>query len=897
MSLWRQVSRGLRVLRNRNAADESIADEVSHYLEESTAALMAKGLSPEEARRTARMDMGSALQVREQVRDYGWENRAGAVVSGLRFGARRLWRNPGFTAVSMLTLALGIGASTAMFSVIDGVLLKPLPYPHAERIVALLHTAPGIHIPELNQAVSFHYTYSEENRVFQDVGMWSPGEWSMTGQGAPEKVRGLSVSHRFLAVLGVQPALGRGFAAADEDPHSDSTVLLSDGYWKSRFGGERSVLGRRILLDGNAYTVIGVMPPQFQFMDRDISLLIPFQYTRAKINLISFCCQGIARLKPGVTQAQANADVARMLQLAPLKFPLNPGWSKTAFADARIAPRLRLLKDVVVGEIGSTLWVLMGAVAIVLSIACANVANLLLVRADGRRQELAIRAALGAGWGRIAQELLLESVLLGVAGGALGLALAWGALRVLITSGLPHLPRIHDISIDPVVLAFAAAVSIGSGVLFGLIPVFKYARPHLSEGLRGGGRSLTWSHERHRARNLLVVLQVALAMVLLVSSGLMMRTFRALRHVDPGFSGASDLETLGIDIPESQAKGAEAAVRMEEEILRKIETIGGVSAVAMTETLPLEGGSNDPIYREDQATGESAAPPVRRFKFISPGYISTMGSHLIAGRDLTWTDVYGAAPVALLSENLAREFWHDPRAAIGKRVRVTLKDEWREVIGVVADLRDDGIDQKAPTIAYWPLLLRNFEAYGPASAIRDLVYLVRTPRAGTSALRREIGQAVASVNASLPVADMKTLESAYERSLSRTSFTLLLLAVAGSMALVLGVVGIYGVISYSVAQRTREVGIRLALGAPMQEVTGLFVRQGLAMSGVGAVCGLAAALGVTRLMKSLLFEVSPADPMTYAAASAALVLAAVVGSYLPARRATRVDPVEALRAE
>jgi putative ABC transport system permease protein len=898
MSLWRQLSRGVRVLRNRDAADQAIGDEVSHYLAETTAALMAKGLSPDEAQRAARIEMGSAMTVREEVRDYGWENRIDALFAGLRYALRRLAGNRGFSAVSVLTLALGIGASTAIFSVIDAVLLKPLPYPHPEQIVALLHTAPGLNIKDLNQAVSFHYTYSEENRVFQDVGMWSFGAWSVTGQGTPEKVRGLTVSNRFLAVLGVQPAFGRGFTPADDDPHSESTVLLSYGYWQSRFGGNRSVLGRRILLDGEAYTVIGVLPRSFQFRDSDISILMPFQFSRAKVNLISFCCQGIARVKPGVTLAQANADVARMLLLAPGKFPINPGWSKTAFADARIAPRLRLLKDVVVGDVGNTLWVLMGAVGIVLSIACANVANLLLVRADGRRQELAIRAALGAGWGRIAQELLIESVLLGLAGGAMGLALAWGALRVLVASELPNLPRIRDISIDPTVLAFTLAVAVGSGVLFGLIPVFKYARPQLSSGLRGGGRSQTWSRERHRARNLLVVVQVALAMVLLVGSGLMIRTFRALRHVDPGFSGGENLETMRIDIPQSQVKDPERAVHVEEEILRKIAAIGGVSAVAMTNEIPLEGGSNDPIYSEDQAPSEGgAAPAVRRFKFISPGYVTTMGSRLIAGRDLTWSELYRARPVALVSENMARELWRDPRAAIGKRIRATLKDEWREVIGVVADLRDDGIEQTAPTIVYWPLLLKNFEAYEPASAIRGVVYVVRTPRAGTSALRQEIQQAVASVNGNLPMADVKTLEAVYRRSLARTSFTLLLLAIAGGMALTLGVVGIYGVISYSVAQRTREVGIRLALGAPLREVTGLFVRQGLAMSGVGAVCGLAAALAATRLMKSVLFEVSPADPLTFAAASAALVMAAILGSYLPARRAIRVDPVEALRAE
>jgi predicted permease len=897
MSFWRQISRGLRVLRNRKASDEEIAGEVSHYLDEVTADLVAKGLSSDEARRAARLEMGTAAAIGEQVREYGWENRIDALFSGLRYAVRRLCGNPGFTAVSVLTLSLGIGASTAIFSVIEGVLLKPLPYPHSEQIVALLHTAPGIHITELNQAVSFHYIYSEENRVFQDVGMWSPGAWSMTGQGTPEKVRGLSVSNRFLAVLGVQPAFGRAFTAADEDPHNQSTVLLSDGYWKSRFGGDRSILGRRILLDGDAYTVIGVMPPSFQFMDRHTSLLMPFQFNRAKVNLISFCCEGIARVKPGVTLAQANADVARMLLLAPAKFPINPGWSKSAFADARIAPRLRFLKDVLVGDVSNTLWVLMGAVGMVLSIASANVANLLLVRADGRRQELAIRAALGAGWGRIARELLLESMLLGAAGGALGLALAWASLRLLVTSELPHLPRLHEIWIDPGVLAFTLAVSLGASLLFGLIPVVKYARPHLSVGLRGGGRSLTVSRERHRARNLLVAVQVALAMVLLVGSGLMIRTFRALRHVDSGFSGASNLETMRIDIPETQVKDPERTVRMEEEILRKIEAIAGVSAVAVTNVIPLEGGSNDPIYSEDRTPSEGAAPPVRRFKFISPGYISTIGSRLIAGRDLTWTEVYRQTPVALVSENLARELWRDPRAAVGKRIRVTLQDDWREVIGVVADLRDNGIDQSAPTIVYWPPLVKNFEAYGPVSAIRDVVYVVRSPRAGLAGFRQELQQAVASVNASVPVADVKTLESVYERSLARTSFTLLLLAVAGVMALLLGVVGIYGVISYSVAQRTREVGIRIALGAPLQEVTGLFVRQGLAMSGVGAICGLAAALAVTRLMKSLLFEVSPADPVTYAAASAALVLAAIFGSYLPARRATRVDPVEALRAE
>ena len=894
MSVWRHLSRGLRTLINQRAADRDVADEVDHYLEQATAELVARGLAPDEARRAARLNLGSAA-VREQVRSYGWENAIAAAASDLRYASRRLRGNPGFTAVSVLTLALGISAASAIFSVVNGVLLKPLPYPHSEQVVALWHTAPGIHLKEVNMAASLYFTYREESRVFQEVGMWAPDSSIVTGVAEPEEVADLLVTHRFLAVLGIQPAFGRGFTASDEDPASERTVMLSDGYWKSRFRGDRSVLGRRMMIDGNAHEIAGVLPPSFRFMDRKVSLLIPLRLRRANVRLISFCCQGVARMKPGVTLAQANADVARMLPMAPAKFAINPGVSATIFADARFGPNVRLLKDVLVGDVGNVLWILMGTVSVVLLIACANVANLLLVRADGRQQELAIRAALGARWGRIARELLLESLLLGLAGGALGLALAYGAVRALAAFGPDHLPRIQGISIDPAVIAFTLAISLAAALFFGLIPVFKYARPHLSNALGGVGRSFSQSKERHRARSLLVVVQVALALLLLVGSGLMIRTFQALRDIDPGFSGAQQIETLHISIPEMQAKEPERAIRMEEEILRKIEALAGVSAAAMTNFLPMEGGGNNSLYAEDRASQEAIAP-IRRFKYISPGYLSAIGSHLVAGRDLKWPEVYNRTPVALVSENMARELWGNPQAAIGKRIRATLKDDWREVIGVVPDLRDNGIDQKAPVIAYWPLLLKNFQA-SETYAISSVAFVIRTPRAGSAGLLREIQQAVASVNPSLPVADVKTLQSVYDKSLARTSFTLVLLAIAGGMALLLGVIGIYGVISYSVSQRTREIGIRLALGAPIPDVTGMFVRHGLVLSAIGAACGLAAALALTRLMKSLLYDVSPADPLTYAAVSAGLILAAALASYLPARRAAKVDPVEALRAE
>jgi predicted permease len=549
-----------------------------------------------------------------------------------------------------------------------------------------------------------------------------------------------------------------------------------------------------------------------------------------------------------------------------------------------------------VGDIKQTLWVLMATLAMVLLIACANVANLHLVRAEGRHQELALRAALGAGSGQIARELLVESVLLGVAGGALGLALAHQALGLLTASELARLPRIDNIAIDPAVLAFTFAVSLAAGIGFGLIPMWRYARPDLSNALRSGGRTLSQSKERHRARGVLVVVQVALALILLVSSGLMIRTFRALRQVDPGFSGAHVVLTLRTSIPETQVKEPERVLRMEQDLTERIAALAGVSAVAVTNALPLSGGSNDPVYAQDRAYPEGKMPPIRRYKFVSPGYVSAMGSRLIAGRDLTWEETYNYRRVALVSENLARELWHDPRSALGKRIRSTLKDDWSEVIGVVADLHDNGVDQKAPTIVYWPLLLKDFDG-APVEVRRSFALVIRSPRAASTAFLQEIRQAVDGVNANLPLANVRTLQSIYDRSMERTSFTLMLLAIAGAMALLLGVVGIYGVVSYSVSQRTREIGIRLTLGAQFRGIIRMFVREGLALSGIGVACGLAAAFALTRLLKSLLFGVSPADPMTYIVASVCLVFAAILASYLPARRASKVDPAVTLRSE
>jgi len=810
---------------------------------------------------------------------------------------KRLVRTPLFTAVTVLTLAIGIGANTAIFSVIEGILLRPLPFHDADDLVAVDHTAPGVNLENAGAAPFQYFTYREDSRTFQDIGLWNTDTASLTGLAEPEEIRTLNVTPNILPILQVQPLVGRLFSEADGKPDGPKTVVLTYGFWRSKFGGDGSLVGRTIMLDGRSREVIGVLPENFKFLDVRPSALIPIQFDRSKTFLGQFNFQAIARLKTGVTLAQANADVARMIPISINRFPPFPGYSAKMFVEARLGPLLRPLKQSVVGDLSKVLWVLMGTVGMVLLIACANVANLLLVRAEGRQHELAIRAALGADWRRIARELLLESLTLGGAGGIVALGFAYGALTVLKAMAPANLPRVDEIAIGVPVLLFTAAVSLVSSILFGMIPVLKYAGPQLGTALRAGGRSVSESRDRHRARSVLVVVQVALALVLLISSGLMIRTFQALRHVDPGFTRPQEVQTLRISIPESAVKDPQAVVRMEQEIRDRIAAVPGVTSAAFTTIIPLEsGGWHDPIFAQDRVYTEGQIPPLRTYKFVSPGLLETMGNRLIAGREITWADTYEKHPVALVTDNLAREMWGDPQSALGKRIRESLKAPWREVIGVVSDERVDGLNQKAPTMVLWPVLMDNFEG-DEVSVRRGVAFVIRSPRAGSTAFVNEISRAIWSVNPNLPLAGIRTLQEVYNRSLARTSFTLVMLALAGGMALLLGLAGIYGVMSYSVSQKTREIGIRVALGARNEEVIRMFVAHGARLATVGIVCGLIAAAALTRFMSSMLFNVSAGDPATYLVVCAALVTAAVVASYLPALRATSIDPVEALRAE
>ncbi len=534
---------------------------------------------------------------------------------------------------------------------------------------------------------------------------------------------------------------------------------------------------------------------------------------------------------------------------------------------------------------------------IVLLIACANVANLLLVRAEGRQQELAIRAALGAGWSQIARHLLFESVTLAVLGGAVGLGLAYAALRGLIAIAPANLPRLSQISIDWHVLLFTLVVSLIAGLIFGLIPVLKYAGSQLATGLREGGRTLSESRERKRARRVLVVVQVGLAFVLLIGSGLMIRTLQSLHQVQPGFTRPDQILSLRISIPEAQVKDAERVARMYSDMVQSVAAMPGVTSVGLTNSITMDGrNDNDPIFAADRPTAEGKLPPLRRFKFIAPGYFKTMGNPLLAGRDLTWTDIYQKRNVVLISENFAREYWGNPVSALGKRIRESPNSPWREIIGVVGNERDDGVDKKAPGIVYWPMLRTQF--WGDAIGLnRTLAFAIRSPRTGSSGFLKQVQKAIWSVNPEVPIADVHTVQEIYDKSLARTSFTLIMLAIAGAMALLLGIVGIYGVLSYSVAQRTREIGIRIALGATHGAVRRMFVGEGLILAAIGIAFGLAAAFALTRLMAVLLFGVSPLDPITYCIVPLVLGTAAWIASYLPARRATVVDPVEALRVE
>jgi len=876
--------------------EERLRAEIREHLAFQIEDNLRAGMPPEEARRKALLKFGAVEAIKEDCREQRALPFADALLHETRHALRRLRKSPAFTATVVLTLALGIGSTAAIFSVVDGVLLKPLPYSHPEQLVAVWLTAPGMNIKDLNPSPSLYFTVADQNRSFQNLGLYTDVSRNITGYGEPEHVAGLDVTDGLLGTLGVTPVLGRPFTSSDAEPGTPDTVILTYGYWRRKFGGDGDTVGKAITVDGKRRQIVGVLPQSFHFGGPDLALLIPVQLDRAKTLLGNFSFYGIARLKPGVTLAGADADVARLLPVMLRSFPPPPGYTTKIFEDARIAPNLRTLKQDVIGDVGNVLWVLMGGIGLVLLIACANVANLLLVRVEGRRQELAVRAALGAGRGRIAAQMLLEGIILALLGSALGLMLADFAVRALVAIAPADLPRLNEIAVDGTVVLFTLGVSFFVVLLIALVPVLKYTGASVGTGLRESGRSMSESRERHRSRSVLVMVQVALALVLLVSAGLMIRTFRALTRVDPGFAAPSEIQTFRVEITENQVKDPVHVVRTEQEILEKIKAVPGVSSAGFSLSVPMDGDEwSDSVLARDHASA-SGEVPLHRYRFVAPGFFKTLGTPLVAGRDFTWSDMFNLqAPVAIVSEKLAREYWRDPRTAVGKQIRATTKDGWHEVIGVVGDIHDDGVDKPAPSSVYWPILTH----FGgiDAMVIRFGVVSIRSPRAASEAFMIQLRQAVWSVDSDLPLADVHTLDYYERASTARVSFTLVMLALAGGMALLLGIIGLYGVISYSVSQRIHEMGIRAALGAQQADILKLIAGQGFRLTLTGVAIGVATALALTRFLSSLLYGVEAADPLTFVAVSLILTGVALVASCIPARRAAKVDPIVALRYE
>ena len=818
-------------------------------------------------------------------------------VQQLRYVVRKLRRAPLFTATAVLTLALGIGANAAIFSVINGVLLKPLPFEDPETLVGVWHRAPGLGFDQVNQSPAMHLTYRDDNQVFEDVGIWDNRTVSITGLDEPEQVPAMVVNDGFFPILRITPEVGRLFTAEDDTPGSPETVMLSYGYWQRAFGGDRSVIGRSLSVNSLPREIIGVLPRGFEFARGDASIYLPVRFDRSQLYSGNFDYQGIARLAPGVTLAQANADVERLIPISVERFP--GGLSLSMLEQAGFAADVHPLIEDFVGDVGGILWVLLGTVGLLLLIACANVANLFLVRAEGRQQEVAIRTAMGAGRGKIARQFLLESVVLGVVGGVVGLALAYVGTRLLVAFGPENLPRMNEIGVDPAVLLFTFGISVFAGLVFGFFPVLRLRALSLVTALKEGGRGSSTGKERHRARNALVVAQVALALVLLVGSGLMFRTFQALRQVDPGFERPEEVMSFRVSIPDGEVSDPEQVALQIEAIQRNLEEIPGVASVGASFSLPLDGyDSNDALWIEDFPTPEGQIPPIRRFKWVGGDLFETLERRLVAGRTISWADVHDRRPVVVITENMAREYWDNPTQAVGRRVGTgdPANISWIEIVGVVADVPDNGVGQDLVPTAYFPYAMNDFRGEG-LFVMRTMAYAIRSAGPPPGTLLPEIREAVWSVNPNLPLANVRTLKDIFDRSMARTSFTMVLLGIAAAVALLLGSVGIYGVISYLVSQRTREIGVRMALGAERSDVRRLVLRQGLGIALIGVGVGLASAFGLTRLMSSLLYGVEAADPLTFGVVAAALAGVAMLATYLPARRASGVDPVTALRWE
>ena len=911
--------------RFRGEMESEIQEEIAAHLEDVYSEALARGATEAEAEAKARAQVDDWEHLAEKIvgsRQRAATSRATAeleaseaalrtrggrwkaladLLQELRFTLRRLRRAPAFTMVVLLSLGIGIGANTAIFSVVKGVLLDPLPFDEPDQLVGVWNTAPASGENLLPQSLAINAIYEDESQAFEHVGIWRGSTSAVMGEEGPVEVPTLQVTHGIFPALRVQPILGREFTFEETQSGSPLTVILAYDYWVNRFGSDPGAIGLTLEIAGSPWEIIGVMPEGFRIMDLDPDLYRPYRYDKASINVSNFVNRSLGRLREGVTIDQALADLERLMPMAPERYP--GAMTAEIMQEMGGAPILHPLKDDLVGNAGSILWVILGGVGIIFLVACANVANLLLVKAEGRERALAVQAALGSSRGWLVRQFLVESVTLGVAGGLIGVGLAQGGLQVLRAAGPSDLPRLHEIALDPGVLFVAFLMSVLAGVALSMLPLVRAWRIDVPTALKEGGRGSDTGRSHHRVRNTLAVAQLALAMVLLVGSGLMIRTFISLTQAEPGFSEPERLLTFAATATSDLVPEGEDVVGAHEALAARLSELPGVALVGSTSSVPMDqGGGFDPIYIEDFPLPAEDQAPIKRFKWIGGGYHEAVGNPIVAGRAISWADVHETARVVMITEGFARETWGDPARAVGRRVSTGYgPGDWREIIGVVGDVRDDGMDQDPVDIVYWPMAIRGYwsEIAGDDAlfVVRSMRYVIRSTRVGTPGFLDEVQEVVWSAFPGRPLGLVRTLASLQRESMARTSFALVILAIAAAVALLLGSIGLYGVISYTVGQRTKEMGLRIAMGAEPGSVTGMVLRQGLVLAIAGVGVGGGAAVGATRLMQAILFGVSPVDPLTYGVGAAGLVAIALLATWIPARRAAHVDPMVALRAE
>jgi predicted permease len=877
----------LRALLRRSRAESELDDELRHHIEQQTEQNIRLGMSPEDARLSARKSFGGIDQAKERSRDARGVKWIEDLWQDLGYGVRMLAKNPGFTLVAVLILALGIGANTAIFSVVHGVLLKPLPYSDPDQIVTVAFAYPLRNIELLRAGDYFEWREGSQN--FAQLACYDTSDANLTGSGEAERLILGQVSANFFPLLDVKPLLGRGFRPEEDQPNDQRVALLSERLWKRRYSSDPDIVGKTLTLDGNSFLIVGVMPSGIRFpggvglfqvaYHPDIDAWTPyiFNMPRDKSRLINV----IGRLKPGVTTEQGRADLERIT--------LRPNQSGAArYVGAEI--KVSRLSEKIVGNARLALHILSGAVAFVLLIACVNVANLLLARAMARRKELAVRASLGAGRIRLARQLMTETAILSILGGVIGLLMAWGGVRWLVAIKPDWIPRVEDVGINGTVLGYILLISTLTCAIAGLLPALLASRVDLTEALKDGlGPRLSYRRDWRRASPTLVVVELALSLALLIGAGLMIKSFLQLRNVERGFQ-SENLLTIMVRLSYSKyPPGSPQRFTFCRELLERLQTLPGVQSAALTTWLPLTRlTGRGTINIEGRPPWEKGKEPIVELNTVSADYFRTMGIQMRAGRAFNETDRADAPPVVIINETLARRFFsaEDP---LGKRLDShNPQSPWLSIVGVVADVKHLGLDEEVNPEIYYP------DSQTPAYT--DPILAVRTtidPLLMVAAIRNE----VAAGDPDQPVYDVMTMDERLANSIAPHRNGMMLFGVFAAIALIIGTIGIYGVISYSVGQRTREIGIRMALGADGSDVTMMILKQGLKLISAGVAIGSIISWALTRLMENLLFEVSATDPPTFIAVALILSIVALLACLVPARRATKVDPMIALRAE